>query len=290
MNPRSPEQAPARTGKPRGKWILAAIIIFLLLGGAGLDGFFWEPNHPRAEIYQFPSWKRPKGEKPLRLIQISDLHLKEFGPREEGVVKIINDNHPDLILMTGDYLEQKSGMPAFKKFISLLPSSTLKVAVLGNLDHQVGISEPEWAQFFSASGVTLLINSRITLPFGSGQIRIIGFDDPSTGRYDLSAVKNLSAAEFNLLLAHSPEIYHLVQYRRIDLLLAGHTHGGQVRLPLIPPLWLPRDTRKYSSGFYRKGRVPMYVSRGIGTAILPVRFLCPPEVAIFIVLGSGLKF
>jgi predicted MPP superfamily phosphohydrolase len=95
--------------------------------------------------------------------------------------------------------------------------------------------------------------------------------------------KNVDSQRYNLLLSHVPAFAHELLNKHINLILSGHTHGGQVRLPLLPPLYLPRYAGRFVAGHYRvsQHQIPLYVSRGIGTSILPVRFLCRPEIGLF---------
>lgn len=267
------------------------IIIYLLILGFvfafAFDAFYWEPAHPVAEFHRLKSGKYHSGFSPVRVIQISDLHLKKFSTREQRVLKIIDRLKPDIIVLTGDYIEGRFALDSFIKFLSLLPESATKIATMGNIDYIVGIDTKEFEKIFSKYNIKLLLNSDVKLKFGSLKICVIGFEDPSTGRYNLSAIQDLSPSEFNLLLAHSPEIFQLVKGRGVDLLLAGHTHGGQVRIPLIPAFWLPLDTRRYGTGFYENDGLLMYINRGIGTGYVPIRFLCRPEIAVFDILPEN---
>lgn len=134
------------------------------------------------------------------------------------------------------------------------------------LEHIVGI--------FKNSGVKMLRNEAEYL--SRHCLWIAGVDDPFTA-YLMDVDKALSMHDDKpkILLAHSPDVIYKVK-GRASLILAGHTHGGQIRLPLIGPLWVPA-TRKYAYGFFNEGKTMMYVSRGLGE-ILPIRFNCPPEV------------
>jgi len=281
MNSTEDTQARSQSWKKSFKTKLLVLGISLFLLGIAFDSFYYEPTHPKTEFHQFPTKKLKTGQKPLRVIHLSDLHIKTFGKTEQLIVQKVNQQKPDVIALTGDYVDDSQNLPALKKFLGALPSSALKFAVLGNIDHLIGVQPQEFEKIFSEFGFQLLLNSRVKLQIHSISICVIGFDDPSTGRYDLRAIENLSRSDFNLLLAHSPEIYHLIQKGKIDLVLSGHTHGGQIHIPGIPAFWLPRDTRKYGTGFYKKGKPVMYVNRGIGTSVLPARFLCPPETAVF---------
>ena len=218
----------------------------------------------------------------MRVVQISDLHLKEFSAFEKSVAKKVNDLQPDILVMTGDYIESGDEVDDLKKFLGLLPSNCPKFAVLGNWDHWSGVKVKDFNQMFSRLRINLLDNSKVSLKPELGSICIIGVDDPTNGWQRLEkAAGNLSDKNFNLFLAHSPNIISDIKNLPIDLMLCGHTHGGQVRIPGIKPFWLPRKAEGYVSGFYQKNGKTMYVNRGIGTSVMPVSFLCRPEITAF---------
>ena len=143
MKSSSAASASAGRGGFRRSRLLLEIAILGFICWVGFDGFYWEPNHPKAEIHRLPTRKWAKGGKPIRLVQISDLHLKKFGSREKRVVKIIRELQPDLIVMTGDYLEDPLSISCLKTFLNSLPNSAVKIATLGNIDHQIGVTEEE---------------------------------------------------------------------------------------------------------------------------------------------------
>ena len=112
---------------------------------------------------------------------------------------------------------------------------------------------------------------------------MVGLDDAATGSPDLEiALRGVPPDAFVIALFHSP-VYFDQLAARCPLALAGHTHGGQVRIPLVPAFWLPRGSGRYLAGWYRRDAAEMYVSRGIGTSVLPMRFLCRPELAFITV-------
>jgi len=114
---------------------------------------------------------------------------------------------------------------------------------------------------------------------------IAGLDDPSTGTPHLdTALKTVPQGPYVIAAFHAPAFFDDIA-GQVPLVLAGHTHGGQVRLPLVPVFWLPHGSGRFLEGWYAERGSRMYVSRGIGTTFLPIRFLCPPELAI-ITVGS----
>jgi predicted MPP superfamily phosphohydrolase len=129
----------------------------------------------------------------------------------------------------------------------------------------------------------MLVNEAVEVRHGPGHLWVIGLDDPHYyGCDDLpGALHDVPASAFKILLVHSPEIYREAAARGIDLYLCGHTHGGQIRLPLLGPLWLnARAPRRVKRGRWTQGGMQGFTSAGVGTSLLPVRFLCAPEIGL----------
>jgi len=265
----------------RRKFIAATAIA----GGAGafsFDSFYWENHHPEIKTYKWPTEKWPKGAKSLRMLLIADLHLKEFGSYEKKIAGKINELKPELLVLAGDYIEANDKFDELNEFLALLPSNCLKFAVLGNWDHWSGIKVKEFSSAFSKLGIELLDNENKTLVSLPGPFCIIGVDDPTNGWEKMDkAFAKVSEKNFNLFLAHSPNVITKITELPVDLLVCGHTHGGQVRLPGIKPFWLPKRCEGYIAGFYEKEGRKMYVNRGLGNSVVPIRFLCRPEITVF---------
>ncbi|WP_305044626.1 metallophosphoesterase [Geoalkalibacter sp.] len=250
--------------------------------GAGLGRGFWhEPQAVRVEHLRLPLAKMTGGAR-VRFVQLSDLHIQSFESYHRKVADLVNNLAADLILITGDFLDRERNLAAVRQFVELLRAPRGIFAVQGNWEYWARIEGENLRQAFARWGVTLLINERVDLSLGATPLSLLGLDYPSAA----DALKKLQAqadpARVNLLLSHVPAFAHDLLDGRIDLLLCGHTHGGQVRLPLITPFYLPRFSEPFVAGLYRVGPdTPLYVNRGIGTSLLPVRFLCPPEITLF---------
>ncbi|HDD64215.1 MAG TPA: metallophosphoesterase [Thermoprotei archaeon] len=214
------------------------------------------------------------------IAQVSDLHIQGIGSREEASISIIEKNKPDIIVVTGDLISDKNNLRYALEYIERLARIAPVYVVFGNWDHWSGISMTNFKILLEGiDNVTVLMNEYVDL--GNGII-IAGVDDPHTHFHDLpKALPENCGDKFIVLLAHSPEIIGEAA-GKVDLILSGHTHGGQVVLPLIGPLYvpLPSKYRKYASGMFHLNGTVMYVNRGLGTTLIPVRFLCRPEVTI----------
>lgn len=232
----------------------------------------------------------------LRIAQISDIHMDEYTEPTflRQVVRQINELKPDVVLMTGDFVSDR---PCPKSFaigagwqcgeILAQLGCTERYAVLGN--HDVNVSTREVTEALTQNGVRVLNNTHLPIERGGARLWLAGVDDPGAGRPDAEAAVPTSIrkrrGEPVVLMCHAPDYADVVRASPVGdavaLMLSGHTHGGQIRLPLIGPLALPALGRKYVAGWYPFGPMQLYVNRGIGTVWLPLRLDCPPEISMF---------
>ena len=259
---------------------------FLSLGMAGIagtvvaDSAWYEPQALQTERIPFPT-SSPGGQ--VRLLQISDLHLSRFNSYFEKVAKQVADLQPDLIVLTGDYLEEERNIRGVLSFLKELKATHGIYAVQGNWEYWSRLEGENLRRHFAGVGVKLLINERADLEINGRALSIFGLDYPSSIDH-LNLLQNeVDPQRFNLLLSHVPAFAHEQLNEHINLILSGHTHGGQVRLPFLPPFYLPRYSGRFVAGFYQvsQHRIPLYVSRGVGTSALPLRFFCRPEIGLF---------
>jgi len=232
----------------------------------------------------------------LRVVHLTDLHMEDdSGPWEEEILEAVSRAEPDLILLTGDYLDRKgdSGkLTAFLRRLLDIAGEGRVFAVTGNFETYTGISP-----VITGAGVPLLDGVVVTHTRRSAALQIagIGFCDFRLAEQLLSEVAaQLDPSVPSVLLHHMPDLAESEGIQAFDLVLCGHTHGGQVRLPLYGALiTLSRYGKKYEAGLYElEGKTRMYVSRGVGTEPLPgmrLRFLCRPEIAVFKLEDGGLK-
>jgi predicted MPP superfamily phosphohydrolase len=231
----------------------------------------------------------------FRVAQISDIHMDEFTEAffVREVVNHVNSLKPDAVFLTGDFVtsefaSQKFAIGAGWQCAGLLNQLTCRqrYAVLGNHDCQVGADEVSEA--LADNEIIVLRNYYMPIERSGARIWLAGLADPLQGSPDPEAtipasIRNIPQEPI-ILLCHAPDyvddLLAMPSGQAVSLMLCGHTHGGQVRLPLIGPMILPRMGRKYVEGWFRFGRLQMHVNRGIGTVGVPFRLDCPPEISM----------
>lgn len=216
---------------------------------------------------------------PIKIAHLTDIHTSGLGRRERKMLEVIEAERPDLIVFTGDSISITSDYPGFRDVLMRLHAPLGVWVVRGNHEDWWPVNGE--SAFYESVGARVLVNSNAQLRDG---VWLIGIDDLYAGSPDLEkAFAGVPESAYKLALFHSP-VYFDKMAGRSDLVLAGHSHGGQVRLPVLGPLWTPPFVGEYFSGWFEKEGTKMYVSRGVGTSVFDVRFWCRPEVAI-ITLG-----
>lgn len=252
---------------------------------ASVDGLLVTPR--RLDVTRHTVGKSAPSASPLRIVQVSDLHLRGLGMVEEQVLEAIAAARPDIIVHTGDMLESPRGLEPLREFLEHCPAVP-SFAIPGNWEYASGVSLAKLGQLCEAVGIEWLVNRSVVVSHAGSVLRITGFDDLRAGRPDAAtALRSTEPATNHLVLAHCPALrdqLNLPAQHAADLVLSGHTHGGQVA-PLGMPVVLPPGSGRYVAGWYgREGGdalPPLYVSRGIGTSLIPVRLGAVPEVAVF---------
>ena len=225
----------------------------------------------------------------FRIVQISDIHLEEYTEAYflERMVEQVNDLAPDLVLITGDFVSRGPlALPVSWKAAGVCAEilSTLKApqrfGILGN--HDVNVGAEHVINPLEAHGTPILVDSYTPIERGRDVLWLCGADDPGTRDPDLSFAIPANPRAPVLFMCHEPDyVDRVVEHPRfplIDLMLSGHTHGGQIRLPYLGPLILPPMGQKYVDGLFQFGHMQLYVNRGIGTVGLPFRLNCPAEL------------
>lgn len=227
----------------------------------------------------------PRALEGLRIALLSDLHAGGVTPLSvvRRAARAAMRERPDLIALTGDFAADDS--PNFHRVLRALDELRAPLgvfAVPGNHDYAVGIER--WhAEIARHPVIQDVTNTFVMRHLGVARLCIAGVDDLSRGRPTLAELPPPTERDFTLLLAHDPDQAERARraYDQVDLIVSGHTHGGQVRLPIIGALRNPAERPDlYDEGLRRRPWTQVYTSRGVGTVHLPVRFLCRPEVTI----------
>lgn len=217
----------------------------------------------------------------LRVAQLSDVHHSPFIDAEQikDSVEIANALRPDITVLTGDYVSHGTDYIApVAEILGKLRAPQGVYAVLGNHDYRTDARLI--TDLLRAEGIRVLINEGLHLEKNGASLWLCGVDDTLYGEPDLElALAGSRSTEFKFLLCHNPAILRRATAFGVDLIISGHTHGGQVRFRANEEnLILPLHPR--SSGLMRRGSTQIYISRGIGTVVLPVRYQCPPEISL----------
>jgi predicted MPP superfamily phosphohydrolase len=216
----------------------------------------------------------------LRVVQISDIHHGLFLPKEwlSEAVRQANRLNPDIIALTGDFVTySRRNIGPAAELLGRLRARYGVFAVLGNHDFRVDAEAITLA--LRRQHIDVLRNRHVTLWFGGESMYLAGVDDYGYGADLRRAMRGVPRDAATVLLAHNPRVIHLASRHGVSLILAGHTHGGQVNLPLLGTVYGRSPERlRYKIGWDRMGTTQIYVSRGIGTIVLPWRLRCPAEI------------
>lgn len=255
---------------------------------------YWQNNQIVVNNVEVIDQNIPSAFKHYRIIQISDLHSKMFGKNQKKLVEIIEENQPDIIVITGDYID--SAKANYLKAPKILAEKLVDVApvyyVSGN--HEAySLEANKYSEMLEEIGVVDLNNKKIMLKKSNDEIELLGLADPefntsfnddtSYAKRQLGLLKEKQASNnFTILLSHRPELFNVYQDYQINLSLTGHAHGGQIRLPLIGGIIAPNQgiLPKYDSGIYQENNSQMIVSRGLGNSIIPQRIFNRPELVV----------
>lgn len=224
-----------------------------------------------------------------RIAFLTDTHVASFMRRgfyREAVARTMAFD-PDLVLLGGDFVSFERHIPLMAEvLLTGLSARDGVYAVPGNHDYWADVDKVIAAM--TARGVEFIVNRSIVITRSGASIALAGIDEIYRGTPDVEAAfARVDDAKPCLVLSHHPDIVELVANRRVDLMVCGHTHGGQIRFPFFGAVVVPsKHEGRYAAGFHRVGRALMYVSRGIG-AIPPLRILCKPEIATFVLRPNG---
>jgi hypothetical protein len=265
------------------KWFKRCIHALAVIGVLTFVwGWFFEPYMLEVNTVTIETDKLTRAS--FRIVQISDLHCDAAERNETEVVRIVNSLNPDVVIFTGDAINEYEALPLLKRALSEIRAPLGKFAVRGNFD----AAAQRAPGLFENTGFDLLELENVYIEKGGEKIAITGAgfgQDPACVRcMTLEAEPGL----FHVFLSHAPDFAEDLENAGADLYLCGHTHGGQVRLPFLGAIMtISKFGKKYEAGRYDIKGMILYVNRGIGMEPFPapqVRFLCRPEIAVFYVV------
>lgn len=216
----------------------------------------------------------------FRVIHLSDTHHSPLTGIEhiERAVRVANRLKPDMFLLTGDYVSHhREYIPAVAAVLGSLRSKYGTYACLGNHDHWTDAGLV--THLFRGEGINVLVNEGFRFETRRGSFWLAGVDDYMVGLTDVpAALRGSFPDEMKLLLAHNPVIFREAARSGVDLTLSGHTHGGQIKVRKDEKRLLPK--RRLKAGLHRRRNSQIYITRGIGTVVVPMRYQCPPEISL----------
>lgn len=253
----------------------------------------WANSALEVNTYTISSDRIPEEFSGYRIAHVSDLHNQEMGENNETLLSILKDAKPDMIAITGDIIDSRStdveiALSFAKEAVKIAPC----YYVTGN--HESRVSEyDDLMEGLEACGVVVLDDSRVEIEKDGAHIVLCGLQDPSFQTdYLLGDSKSIADAklqymleeemEYTILLSHRPELFDTYVKNKVDLVLSGHAHGGQFRLPIIGGLVAPNQGffPKYDAGLFAEKDTNMIISKGVGNSIIPIRVNNRPEVII----------
>lgn len=277
------------------------LLILLALVAALVLWIIWGNSAIQTTNITVTSNRLPSSFSGYTIVHISDLHNKEFGDGQSTLLSKISTAEPDLIAITGDLIDsRRTDIDTAMEFIE----GAVKIApvyyVTGNHESRIS-SYQELESRLIAAGVTVLADARVTLTRGEEQIALLGVVDPTflpieNASYAVASnmVQRLEelrsdSQAFTILLSHRPELFDSYVQTGMDLVLSGHAHGGQIRIPLIGALIAPNQGLfpNYTSGLYQQSSTNMVVSRGLGNSLFPFRVNNRPELVVVTLSGAA---
>lgn len=231
----------------------------------------------------------------FRIVQVTDLHDAVFGDGQSELLQKIREQDPDLIALTGDFTGEKDADPENAiRFLEKLPDIAPSFYVTGN--HEYRLTEEHYTKLIDGivnAGIIFLNNRTREVERDLDRIQVIGVEDPALMGEQHRALDGAKLAKeikdtafdpvmFTVLLVHRPEHLHVYAEAGVDLVLCGHSHGGQMRLPLVGAFYVPSQGLfpKYDRGLFSEGRTQMFICSGLGNSVVNKRMLCPPEIAV----------
>ena len=261
------------------------IKFFLALLGLFFFDILWFEKY----IIQWTTYDLSSLENKIKIVQLTDLHINELKSFHKAIARKINKEHPDLICITGDSVNNNRGLPVFNQFLGLIDNDIPKAVIMGNKEYAGKVDINSFRALIKNHNGRLLINESLKFSTPGRSLVIIGVDDFIGGNPDFSyAATEYDNSEEAIVLNHCPEyseeiaLLNETQKVNVKLLLSGHTHGGQITF-LGKAFYKPGGSGRFLRGWYKLNDIKMYVSKGIGTKYIPIRMGCRAEASIFYV-------
>ena len=262
------------------------------------DSVLLEPNRPRIVRKDFSLARWPERLNGFTIAVLSDFHYDPYFSVHplHAAVPMVRELRPDLIALTGDFVsvpptgDPAKGADAAEPCVQLISGMSAPFglwSILGN--HDCDTDPARVISALKGKNIPVLENKSQAIERDGARFWLAGVNDVLSGTADLGeTLRGVPANEPVILLAHEPDFADEASKFPIDLQISGHSHGGQIRIPLLPPLYLPELAKKYILGTYQIGALPLYTNAGIGTVDIPARLNCPPEITL-ITLRSATK-
>jgi predicted MPP superfamily phosphohydrolase len=278
-----------------------ALTLLVVLAGVVLlaDAFWIEPGWMKIETADIHDSELAQVLAEIRVVQISDIHLKAKGAdfvtgksapalsaRERNLIEQVNALKPDILFITGDFFSDRqedeldAELEALVVLIRGFKTTTGIYGIAGNYD--APLYNKKIKQKFRDAGIDILANESRVVALPNGRILYLaGIDDSSNRRANRMAFRNIPSDVPVVMLAHDPLNFDMAIDSGVNLMLAGHTHGGQICIPFLTKKSASANKSPYMRGLFTSGKTKMYVNRGIGMTRIPARFLCRPEITLF---------
>lgn len=268
--------------------ILGLCLLLLLITAVSTCVWtLWADNAVKVSEIPVESERIPSAFGGFRIAQVSDLHNDDLEDGFASLLTLLRAEAPDIIAVTGDLIDSRVPDPDKSAYFM---EKALEIApvyyVTGNHEAALYTEYPQFEKRLREMGVTVLNNEAVTLTKQNETIVLLGLSDPNTETLDragrIALMQSYSQNNYTVVLSHRPEIFEEYVSAQADLVLTGHAHGGQIRLPVIGGLYSPGEGLMpvYDAGTFTQNTTVMYVSRGIGNSLFPIRFNNRPELPV----------
>jgi len=270
----------------RKKYIKSAIVLLIVITLLLFCNF--QNKHLETTHYTYEAEQLGVDLDGYRIVQISDLHNAKFGKNNQKLVDRIRECAPDMIVLTGDLVDSNhTNVDRAVQFVNEIVKICPVYYVTGNHEYWLDTSEYEkLMDGLVSAGVVILDNQVVEISRGDAKFRLVGLDDKSLADGTLEALLS-DEKELTVVLAHEPQYFARYAGTGVDLVLSGHAHGGQFRLPFVGGIVAPDQgfLPEYTAGEYYMNGTEMIVSRGLGNSVIPVRLFNYPEIVCVELVG-----